>query len=326
MSRRGATQSVRLCACLVFVTSAVLLGSVAAQAAAANFIHIATADNITQNYTNIDNPATNSNPSARLLVTMNLSPNGVPAVVDDHPIGVWYNDSLQKWSIFNQDMAQMPVGAAFNVRSGGVKSDTPIQTATTDNIDRHSTVILNEISNGNTEAILFSTANWNPDGGKAGIFDNHSTGVLYTGKQWAIYNECGLSGPSDPVNSMPVGAAFNTELHSSVGNNIFVHVAWEYNIPRMPPLNATRYTVIDNPLANGNPRALLFIEHNLNPTYPPGQLVSTINPYDSPYIVSPVAVNYLPDVLKWAIVVTQGQGLGHIPIGAAFNVMVISEP
>jgi hypothetical protein len=36
-------------------------------------------------------------------------------VYNAHNIGVWYDSSLDQWSIFNQDGANMPDGAAFNV-------------------------------------------------------------------------------------------------------------------------------------------------------------------------------------------------------------------
>ena len=34
---------------------------------------------------------------------------------NDHAIGVWYDDDRQRWAIFNQDLAAMPDGSAFNV-------------------------------------------------------------------------------------------------------------------------------------------------------------------------------------------------------------------
>jgi hypothetical protein len=77
------------------------------------FVHTATAPNISGNWTAIDYPLTNGNPNAITIATPNYNPGGAGGIYDDHPIGVWYNGS--KWSIFNQDLAAMPVNASFNL-------------------------------------------------------------------------------------------------------------------------------------------------------------------------------------------------------------------
>ena len=77
------------------------------------FIHRATAANINANTTTIDHPLCNNDPNAILIVTPNWNPGGV-ATYNNHQIGVYYTGTL-RWAIFNQDLAAMPVGAAFNV-------------------------------------------------------------------------------------------------------------------------------------------------------------------------------------------------------------------
>ena len=79
------------------------------------FTHVATQSNTQNNYTDIDNPLTNKNPKALLIVTQNWSPQASKGqVYNPHSIGVWYTPE-GKWSIFNQDKKDMPIGAAFNV-------------------------------------------------------------------------------------------------------------------------------------------------------------------------------------------------------------------
>lgn len=77
------------------------------------FIQVATVNNITGSYTEIDHPLTNNAPGAMLIVTPNYNPPNVTGGYNDHPIGVSYFNN--KWRIFNQDSAAMPVGVAFNV-------------------------------------------------------------------------------------------------------------------------------------------------------------------------------------------------------------------
>jgi hypothetical protein len=78
------------------------------------FVHTATSSNIDFDWTEIDDARTNNNPEAMLLVTPNLNPRGGSGIiVNNHPIGVWYTGS--GWAIFNQDIAIMTQGPAFNV-------------------------------------------------------------------------------------------------------------------------------------------------------------------------------------------------------------------
>jgi hypothetical protein len=78
------------------------------------FVHRATTSNIAGDYTQIDHARTNNNPEAIIFVTPNLSPPGMGGgVYLNHSIGVWYTGS--RWAIFNQDIAIMTQGPAFNV-------------------------------------------------------------------------------------------------------------------------------------------------------------------------------------------------------------------
>jgi O-glycosyl hydrolase len=78
------------------------------------FVHRATTSNIDGDYTWIDHARTNNNPEAIIFVTPNLSPPGMGGgVYLNHSIGVWYTGS--RWAIFNQDIASMTQGPAFNV-------------------------------------------------------------------------------------------------------------------------------------------------------------------------------------------------------------------
>jgi hypothetical protein len=81
----------------------------------AAFVHRATPENISANSTYLDDPLTNDNPDAILYVTQNWNPGGNGDTYNEHPIGVWYDSSRQRWAIFNQDREAMPDGAAFNV-------------------------------------------------------------------------------------------------------------------------------------------------------------------------------------------------------------------
>ena len=80
------------------------------------FVHRTTEENVSQNSTYIDHPISNGNPDAILVVTPNWNPEGSPGIYNAHPIGVWYDSEAQRWAVFNQDLADMPIEGGFNVR------------------------------------------------------------------------------------------------------------------------------------------------------------------------------------------------------------------
>jgi hypothetical protein len=259
------------------------------------FVHTATAGNIFFNHTLIDHPLTNNNPDATVLVTQNWNPSGVGGTYNDYPIGVWYDSSAQRWSIFNQDQTStMPVDAAFNVLILPHGTTTLVHTATAGNSAFNFTLIDHPLTNGNPNAILFVTQNWNP-GGMGITYNDYPIGVwYYHGEQkWAIFNQ-------DETSTMPIDAAFNVFI-ATTDSATFVHTATVGNI-------VGHYTFIDHPLTNDNPNAIVFVTQNWNP----GGVGDTYNDH-------PIGVWYSSASQKWAIF---NQDSASMPDGAAFNVLI----
>ena len=254
------------------------------------FVQRATAANIVGHWTVIDNALTNSHPNAIVFTTPNWNPGGVGGTYNNHNIGVYYDTG--QWTIFNQDFVAMPVNAAFNVLVPNPDTSVFVHKATVANITGHITTIDYPLTNGNADAILLVTPNWNP-GATSGVYDNHPIGVWYSGGTWRIFNQ-------DLV-GMPVNAAFNVFVPTArPGVAVFVHTATLANI------NGGSVTIIDNALTNGNPNAIIIVTPNWNP----GGLGGT---YDN----HPINVFYSSG--KWAIF---HPDLAAIQVGAAFNVYV----
>ncbi len=93
-------------------------------------------------------------------------------------------------------------GSRARVEGAGIGTTGPafIHRAVAANIAAHTTTINHPHCNGDPNAILIVTPNWNP-GGVGGTYVNHPIGVYYTGAVWAIFNQ-------DLV-AMPLNAAFN---------------------------------------------------------------------------------------------------------------------
>ena len=259
------------------------------------FVHTATIGNRGINFTVIDDPLTNNKPDAVVLVTQNWNPGGIGGTYNDHPIGVFYSDPVQKWAIFNQDIASIPVDAAFNVLIPPDDSDLFVHTATATNLISQSSFIDHPLTNGNPNAIVLVTQNWNPGGG-TGTYNNHPIGVWYSSsaKKWAIFNEDQLD--------MPEGSSFNV-LIPTTDTVAFVHTATATNL-------VSQSTFIDHPLTNGNPHAIVIATQNWNP----GGGTGTYNNHA-------IGVWYSNSAQKWAIF---NEDHLNIPEGSSFNVLIPS--
>ena len=77
------------------------------------FIHVTTEQNRSGHITMLDNPHCNGDPQAILLVTHNWSADAAANRYEKEPFGVYYDGS--RWAIFHENLAEMPVGRAFNV-------------------------------------------------------------------------------------------------------------------------------------------------------------------------------------------------------------------
>lgn len=98
--------------------------------AATAFKHTATAGNTPGgNYTIIDHPSLNGNPTAYPVVAHNWGTTGDASnIIIDATLGVWYNGS--NWTIFTENTSTMPVNAQFNVYVAEpvLATETPAQT------------------------------------------------------------------------------------------------------------------------------------------------------------------------------------------------------
>jgi hypothetical protein len=249
----------------------------------------------------MNNVYTNNKPYALLFVTPNYNPGGVGGTYDNHPVGVWYNNSLNEWAIFNEDGATMPLNASFNVlvvpTPGSFGGTVFVQTAAPYNISGDSTFInpATTTGTGTASAQLLITQNWNP-GGIGGTYNPHNVGVWYntSAKEWAIFNEDGAT--------MTSGANFNVMVgpSASSGGTEFLQTTTSSN-------RSGDSTYINNTATNSKPNGVLFVTPNFNPG-----VVSGV--YDN----HPIGVWYNTGSGEWAIFNEDGVSM---PISAAFNVL-----
>ena len=174
-----------------------------------SFIHRAKEKNSRGDYTYIGDPSINGDSDAIVLATPTSDQENIGTSTYKHNVGVWYEAGARKWAIFNQDRAAVPAGATFEVEVPQA-SATFVHSASVLNTARNYTYLDNQLTNGEPDAVLSVTQNWNPGGG-GGVYNDHPVGVVYDAKlkKWAVYN---LDG--EPL---PEGAAFNIAV--SAGAN-----------------------------------------------------------------------------------------------------------
>jgi hypothetical protein len=177
---------------------------IASKSTEAVFVQHATPRNILLNSIYLDHPSTNGDPNAFILLQRAPELGGDPEN-NAHQIGVWYDArGGGRWAIFNQHRAPMAVGATFEVvvMEG---SNTIVHRATPHNTVGNSTYVDDSLTNGNPDAVLTVTQNWNPEG-IGNTYNDHPVGVRYDPdeKRWVIFNRDG--------EQMPSGAAFNVAV------------------------------------------------------------------------------------------------------------------
>ncbi|MBL7818470.1 MAG: PKD domain-containing protein [Saprospiraceae bacterium] len=190
------------------------------------FLHTSTAANIASNWTTIDNPATNNNPNAVLIVTPNW---GTTGPYHNKSIGVWYNNG--KWTIFNQDISAMAAGVKFNVLVKNPSDKAFVAKAAS--ISGHIAFLNHPSLNGNPNAKFLVTQNF----GAAGPYNKNPIGIYYDGTRWSVYNQ--------NFAAMPANVQFNV----CIDDKIFVVTA---------TTPSSNFYVFSNSATDSKPNALVF--------------------------------------------------------------------
>lgn len=170
-----------------------------------SFVHNATDENSRGDYTYINDPSINGDANAIVFVAPGADRENAGDATYDHNIGVWYEGvNEKKWAIFNQNRAAIPGGAVFEVVVPPA-SQSFVHQAVPGNTISNSTYLDNPLTNGESNAGLSVTQNWNPGGGR-GVYNDHPISVVYDQdvQEWVIYNR------DDTL--MPNGAAFNVAV------------------------------------------------------------------------------------------------------------------
>lgn len=252
------------------------------------YIQTATATNSFFDWTDLKKDL---NHNTIYFFTSNWNPVGKTPTFNNHATGVYYDVRPNKgWSIFNQDLTGVPVGASFNVIGLQPAANIYVHQATAGTLAGDWTNLNNGFTNGNPNALVWAVPNWS-----AGVYENHNIGVWYTGANWAVFDQDG--------SAIPTNCDFNILIADGPFWPVaYVHTAGAGNI-------AGDTTYLDNPLINGTTGHMLMVTPNWSP--PGGPNV---------YINHPIGVWYDSNVKRYGIFCEDSAGM---PNGASFNVWVM---
>ena len=267
-----------------------------------HFVWTPTSASLSGDTTFINNGATNHQPKDLLFITPNLTPNGIspcPCLVDPQPVyGVWYDGSVNQWGVFDEDGSTMGSLWSFNVLVVPKASKSAfVHTATAPNTSGNRTLLNSSLLNGNPQAKILVTQNWDP-GGKGGVNNQHRVGVRYykSLKKWGIFNEDG--------SNMTLFAAFNVLVGQAPSNG------GKMTVVKATSSNRSGNAVIfSNGRTNGNPNNVTLVTQVFDPGGKGG--IADKSSVDVAYSGSKEGV------LNWAGPVQK--------IGTAYNVLIFSS-
>jgi hypothetical protein len=252
------------------------------------FVHKASTSNTSGYQTWLNNSSLNNKPNVILQVTQNFNPGGVGGTYNPHPISVKYGEG--KWIIQNNDLADIPIGAAFNVEVLSAGSRAFIHHANpATNIFGNYTIIDKSTTNNSPKAYVHVIG--------LELYGRNPIGVWYTGSKWSIFNQDQM--PMDPgVN----GAYYHVKALSSSHSSSFVAKA---------PNNTGYSFYLNDSRINGRPNAILQVTPNWNPGGSGGV-----------YNNDNIGVWYDNGARKWSIF---NQNFVSMQSGAAFNVTILKQ-
>ncbi|MDC0684895.1 DUF7452 domain-containing protein [Sorangium atrum] len=197
----------------------------------------------TGNMSHINHPALNGKPDLILLVSPVAG-----AVSNDHHVGVWYDTALQRWAVYNEDLAAMPLGVRFSVRAMPPSGSVFIHEVTAANKPAGSiSTIDHPALNGRSSIAVQVSRIWNLPGAP-GVYNNHPVGVSYdtSVQKWTVYNE--------DQGTLSPGALFAVKLGG------------DFKVTSSPATRVGTALVIDEPNINGVADARLFFTHGFSGT------------------------------------------------------------
>ncbi len=249
------------------------------------FKHIATTATISNNFTTLNNSATNNHPESILIITPDYGSSG-PYLAKS--LGVWYSGS--KWTIFTQDRSPMLTNARFNILAVPAGTNAFVYTISPSSISGHIAIINHPSLNNKPEARILVTQNW----GSAGVYNNHPIGVYYHDGYWRVFNQ-----DREPI---PPNSKFNIYIDSRT-----------FEVQATSP--SRNWFKFSNASTDDNPDALVFCTQRWTSVYNPNETGVWFN--SDKWTVFNQNKNALPRDAKFNVLAFGGTAVRRVSIPSA---------
>ncbi|MCA8974925.1 MAG: hypothetical protein KDC98_09395 [Planctomycetes bacterium] len=251
--------------------------------------HVATAANVVSNFTVLDIPELNGAADAVFMARQ----------LDANPkeIGVWFDPSRDRWTIFNEDGSPMPQQSRFVIMQANSRAQQFQWRAVPSNTFGHWVRIQHPALDGRPAAKVHVTKLYRSGAGIAGLH-LPPIGVWYDGTHWNIFNQ--------NFAPMPSAAAFMVLVDDDDLDSIASMTVTNTSGPDI-------YLGAEDAEYQQNPRAYPIVTQNWNP---PGS--------GGVYNDSRVCADF-----EWIPIFQSGgwyvrnDGATAIPVGASFNVFSV---
>lgn len=137
-------------------------------------------------YSVVDHPSLNGNPNANVVISNYWNPAGV---YNNFNYGFWYDDGIDRWIIYTESLADIPIDSAFFITVNGDSAANYRHVADAGNISGNWTALSHPLLDGNPDAAIVFSHNWGISGNSSNVIVDKKLAVWYTGANWAIYTE-----------------------------------------------------------------------------------------------------------------------------------------
>ena len=256
-----------------------------AQAAGAKALKFtASGANTSGSVMTLDHPALNGKPKLNLIINHRYGAGGRNA----HLAGVQYNSTTGRWQIRNEDGVAIAAGAGFNVLLvPGAKRWSVAPLTTWDYIAYFPTLAKNK-----PNSLLLATHLIHTGNGYGGVPLTDSFSTFWNGTEWSIYTD-----NIADIKAVAFNIADVTKLKA--GN-----VSSSFKVITNVANTSFDAVVLDHPLLNGKPNAVVFARHM----------------WQSEYLTTEAGVYY--NGTNWVI---YNEDNSNMDTGHAFVVTVVPE-
>ena len=207
------------------------------------YVHVATSSTIDGTRTIIDHPDLNFNPNAKIVFCHAGFKNGSSVIPNPNPTGLWYQSSIGRWVIYNENAIPMIVNSAYNIYIADT-SDVFTHVATAANTAGTTTAIPTTVASENS--FMFHCNYFNPNA----VQNTNFSGSYFAAGLRRIFNQ-------NIANSISIGSAYRILTPSTASLNqitLFTHTTSASNT------NFTA-TTLNHSAINNNPNATFLIHH-----------------------------------------------------------------